>query len=165
LWPDQVDLHDHCRRPRQSLVHAEEQVRGDDPGPRRRPDQQERHRQSDQPAGDEDRLATEAVGKRASDEVRAGLREPERQEKRQHGRGPGESEDVGRENWQNGPLLPGHPADKSRDRNQQSELAEVRPEAEPERRGSSSLAYQRGRASNSCLGPLMPLNSNMPRST
>ena len=34
----------------------------DDPAPRRRPDEQQRHRQPDEPAGDEDRLAAEPIG-------------------------------------------------------------------------------------------------------
>ncbi len=56
---DEVDLHDHRRRPGQPLVHAEQDVGGDDPGPVRGPDDQERDGQPDQPAGDEDGLAAE----------------------------------------------------------------------------------------------------------
>ena len=67
---DEVDLHDHRRRPGQALVDAEQHVRRDHPAPGRRPDEQERNRQADQPAGDQDRLAAEAVGEGAGGEVR-----------------------------------------------------------------------------------------------
>jgi len=41
---DQVDLHDDGGGPGQALVDAQQDVRGDDPTPRGRPDQQQRHR-------------------------------------------------------------------------------------------------------------------------
>ena len=40
-----------------------------DPAPVGRPDEQERHRQADEPAGDEDRLAAEPIGEGAGREV------------------------------------------------------------------------------------------------
>ena len=43
-----------------------------------------------------------------------------------------EAEHLGREQRQDGPLLADHPADQSVDRDEQRELAEVRPEAEPD---------------------------------
>ena len=41
---DEVDLHDDRRRPGEPLADAEEHVREEHPGPRRRPHQEERHR-------------------------------------------------------------------------------------------------------------------------
>jgi hypothetical protein len=45
------------------LVDAEQHVGEHDPSPCRRPDQQQRHRQADEPAGHEDGFAAEMDGK------------------------------------------------------------------------------------------------------
>ena len=75
---DEVDLHDHGHRPGESLVHAEQQVGRDHPRPGWGEDDQKRHRQTDEPTGDEDRFATESVGERASGKVHGRLGQPER---------------------------------------------------------------------------------------
>src|ERR671925_387772 len=47
LRPHEVDLHDHGRGPREALVHAEQNVRRDDPRPARRPHHEEGNRGAD----------------------------------------------------------------------------------------------------------------------
>ena len=70
---DEVDLHDDGGGPGHALVEAEQDVGGDDPAPVRRPDQQERDGDGDEPAGEEDRLAADPVGQGAGGEVGQGL--------------------------------------------------------------------------------------------
>jgi hypothetical protein len=60
--PDQIDLHDHRRRPGEALVDAEQRVGDHDPFPARWPDDEQRDRQADEPAADQHRLAPESVG-------------------------------------------------------------------------------------------------------
>ena len=103
---DEVDLHDHRRRPGQPLVEPEEHVRGDDPGPRRGDDEEQRDRQPDEPARDEDPLPPVSVGERAGHEVGEGLRHAERGHERERRRRPGQPERVAREQREDRPLLP-----------------------------------------------------------
>ena len=91
---DEVDLHDHRRRPGESLVDAEQHVGEDDPAPRRCPHQQQRHRQADQPARDQDRLAADPIGERPGEEVGGRLDRAEGDDERERGGERGEPEDV-----------------------------------------------------------------------
>ena len=83
---DEVDLHDDGGGPGQALVDAEQDVGGDDPAPGRRPDQQQRHGQADQPAGDQDGFAAVPVGQGAGGEVGQGLGDAERDDEGQRRR-------------------------------------------------------------------------------
>ena len=91
---DEVDLHDHGRGPRESLVDAEQHVGDDDPAPRRRPHQQQRHRQADQPSRHEHRLAAHPIGKRPGEEVGDGFDRAEGDDEGERGGERGEPEDV-----------------------------------------------------------------------
>jgi hypothetical protein len=130
---DEVDLHDHGRRPGQALVHTEQEVRRDDPRPRRGEDDHQRHGQADEPAGDEDRLAAEAVGQCTRGEVGRRLGEPEGHDERQRRDEPGEPEDVGGEEREDRPLLTDHAADESAHGDKQRELTEVLAQSESDR--------------------------------
>jgi hypothetical protein len=130
---DEIDLHDHRRRPRQPLVHAEKHVGDDDPTPRRCPDQQQRNRQSDDPAGHEDWLASEAVRERAGKEVRGRLHDAECDDERESGREGHEPEGVLGQQWKDRAFLSDHPADESVDSDEEDELRQVLPEAQPDR--------------------------------
>ena len=127
---DEVDLHVHGHRPRESLVQAEQRVRGDHPAPRRREDDDERHRQADEPAGDQDRPAREALREASGEEIREGLRQPERRDERDRDGLRGDAELVPREHRQDRPLQPDHAADERVGRDEQRELLPVRAEAE-----------------------------------
>ena len=122
---DQVDLHDHRARPGQALVDAEQNVGDDDPAPLRCPDEQQRHREPEQPASDENRLAAVAVRQRTRGEIGNGLGHAECQDERQDAGEGGQAEDLGRHEWQNGPLLADHSADEAVDADEQRELAGV----------------------------------------
>src|SRR5262245_384618 len=58
---DEIDLHDHRRGPREPLADTEERVRYQNPGPRGRPHQEERHGHRDDPANDEDLSAPDPI--------------------------------------------------------------------------------------------------------
>ena len=123
--PDEVDLHDDRRRPGEALVHAEQHVGEHDPAPARSPDQQQRHGKADDPTGDEDGLAADAVGERAREEVGDRLDDTERGDERQRGGERGEVERPYCEQRQHGPFLADHPADEGVDADEQRELREV----------------------------------------
>jgi hypothetical protein len=145
--PGEIDLHDHGRRPRQPLVQPQEDVRDDDPAPCRRPDEQQRYGQPNEPARHENRLATKAIGHRAGNQIRAGLRDSEGDEKGENGADTGDTEDVRGQNRQEGSLLADHPADERIDANQQRELAKVR--AQPELNAPLSDARRRSQCHGS----------------
>ena len=160
---DQVDLHDHGRRPREPLVDPEQHVGEDDPAPRRRPDEEQRHRQPDEPAGDEDGLAPEPVRESARDEVGPGLGHPERDEERQ-GRGDArKAEDLGREQRDDRPLLADHPADERVDRDEQRELAEVLAQPQPDRCAIRSRRAPHRQSLDQAARPTGPLDIGMTR--
>jgi hypothetical protein len=79
------------------LIDPKEDVGGDDPAPGGRPDDQQRHRQADQPAGDQDGFAAVTVGQRAGQEVGGRLGEAEGDDVGQGGRDRGQPEDLGGE--------------------------------------------------------------------
>jgi hypothetical protein len=101
------------------LVDAEQDVGEDDPTPRGCPDQKERHRQSDQPPGDQHGLASEAVREGAGEEVGAGLDDAEGGDVGERRRERGEAELVSGQQGQDGPLLAEHAADEGIDRDEQ----------------------------------------------
>ena len=68
-WAGQIDLHHDRHRPGESLVDAEQQVGGDDEPPCGREPDQQRHRQRDEPAGDQEPFASEPLGQIAGGEV------------------------------------------------------------------------------------------------
>ncbi len=94
--------------------------------PRRGEDDHERHRQADQPSGHENGLPPEPVGERARREIGDRLGESEGDDERERRDEPGEPEDIGRQERQDGPLLADHPADQPADRDEQGELPEIR---------------------------------------
>jgi len=59
--PDEVDFHHHRCRPSKALVDAQQDVGEDHPSPRRRPNQQLRDRNRDQPAHQQHGFASEAI--------------------------------------------------------------------------------------------------------
>jgi hypothetical protein len=79
----ELDSHQHGRRPRESLVDSQQQVGRDDPPPRGRLHQKERHGKTHQPSCDEDASRTEALGQQAGDEVAGGLAKPKLTRKRE----------------------------------------------------------------------------------
>ena len=129
-WPDEVDLHQHRRRPGQALVDPEQDVGGHDPAPVGRMDQQERDGQTDEPPGDQDRLPSEAIRHRAGDEIGDGLGQAERDEEREGGGRRRQAEGRDSEQRHDRPLLPDHPADERADPDEQGELAGILTQAE-----------------------------------
>ena len=93
---DEVDLHDHRGGPGEALVDAEEHVGEHHPAPRRRPHQQQRDREADDPAGDEHRFASVPVGQGAGEEVGGRLHDAEGDDERQRGGERGEPEHLAR---------------------------------------------------------------------
>ena len=86
---------------------------------------QERHGQADEPAGDEDGLAADAIRERAGEEVGDRLHRAERDDEGQRGGEGGEAEHAIGEQRQHGAFLADHPADERVDADEQRELAEV----------------------------------------
>ncbi len=145
---DEVDLHDHRRRPGEALVDAEQDVGEDHPSPSRRPDQQQRDREGDDPPGDQHRLAAVAVGQGAGEEVRRRLDGAEGDDERERRGERGEPELLLGEQREHGAFLADHPADERVDADEQRELAEVLLEAEPQRcvgRGGAHRPVSNGR--------------------
>jgi hypothetical protein len=128
----QVDLHDHRGRPAQPLVDPEQHVGGHHPAPGGRPDEQQRHRKADQPAGHQHRFAAVAVGEGAGQEVGDRLGQPECDDVGERGGDRGQPEDLGGEQRQQAALLADHATDQRVDADQQAELGQVGPQAEPQ---------------------------------
>ena len=61
LGPCEVNLHDDGGRPSETLAHAQEHVGDQDPVPRRRPHENERDRNRDEPAAHQNGLPTHGV--------------------------------------------------------------------------------------------------------
>lgn len=135
VWTDEVDLHDHGHRPGQPLVDAQQDVGDHDPTPRRRPDQQQRHGDRGQPAGQEYGLASEAVGERAGDVVHCGLGQPEHHDEGQHRGVVGDTERVLGQQRQDRAFLADHAADQHVDGDQQGELRQVLAQPQPDAGG------------------------------
>ena len=129
---DEIDLHQDGGRPGQPLVHAEEDVGRDHPGPVRCQDQDDRDRQPDEPTGHEDGFAPKPVGECSGDQVRERLRDTKRDEKRERAPGRGEAKDLIREQRHDGPLLADHPADQCVDPDEQGERAGIGSKAKGE---------------------------------
>lgn len=72
---------------------------------------QERDGKPEQPAGDEDRLPSVAVGQRARGEVGQCLGHAEGQDERQDRGEGGQTEDLASQQRQDGPLQSDHPAE------------------------------------------------------
>jgi hypothetical protein len=89
---DQIDLHDHRHRPGEALVDPEEHVGSHHPAPGGSEDQHQRNRDPEQPAGQEHRLAAEAIGEGPGEVVDDSLGEPEGGDEREHGGVAGEGE-------------------------------------------------------------------------
>jgi len=111
-WAGQIDLHDHRGRPAQALVDPEEDVGGDHPGPGGRPDQQQRYRQPEQPAGHQHRLAAVAVASRAGQEVGGRLGQAEADDVGECGGDRGQPEDLGGQQREQAAFLADHAADQ-----------------------------------------------------
>jgi hypothetical protein len=127
----ELDLHQQGRRPSEPLVDPQQQVGGDDPSPRRRPHQQQRYRDADQPSHDEDAPGAEALGQQARDEVTGGLRQAEGHQEERCGKPRGEPEVSLREEGDQRALLADQGSDQRVDPDQESELREVRPDPLP----------------------------------
>jgi hypothetical protein len=113
---------------------AEQHVGEQDPAPRRRPHQQEGHRDRDQPAADQDLLASEAVGPAAGEVVGQRLGHAEHDDERQHRRARGEVKLLLGDRRQDAALHADHRADERVDDDQQGELRQVLADAEPQAR-------------------------------
>ena len=111
-------------------------------------DQDHRHGQPDQPAGDQDGLPPDPVRERAGHEVGDRLGRSERDEERERGGRRRDAEDVGREERHDRPLLPDHPADERADTDEQCELAGVRAQTQGHPRASRPCHVRRLPASS-----------------
>ncbi len=127
---DEVDLHHHGGGPGQSLADAEQHVGEDHPAPRGCPDEQQRHREGDQPPGDEHRFAPVPVGEGAGEVVGDRLRQAEDEDERQPGGVGADAEFLLGEQRQHGAFLTEHAADERVDDHQQGELGEVAAQAQ-----------------------------------
>jgi hypothetical protein len=104
--------------PAQPLVDAQQRVGEDHPLPRWREYHQERHRQSDQPAGHENALVADAVAHAPREQIRQRLDNAEADDERHddsRGRLP---KIVGREQRHDGSLQADHRADERVDQHQ-----------------------------------------------
>ena len=108
---DEIDLHDHRGGPCESLIDAEEHVGDDHPTPRRRPHQQQRYRQSDDPTSDEYWLASETIRQRSGEEVGERLDDAKGGDESERRGVRRESELLLRQQWNDRALLADHAAD------------------------------------------------------
>ena len=118
----------------------------DHPAPGRGEDQDEGHREADEPPGDEHGLAAVAIGERPGEEVRDRLHGAEGEDERQGGGERGDAERLVGEQREHGALLADHAADERVDADEQRELAEVlaQPEADDGRASPRSSGRCRG---------------------
>src|SRR5439155_22118278 len=79
----------------------------------------------------ENGFSTEAVGEGPREQVRGGLRNPEREEVRQDRARGGEAEDLRGEERKNRPFLADHATDEPIHADEHRELREVRSQAQP----------------------------------
>ena len=97
----------------------------DHPSPGRGPDQQQRHRDADQPPGHQYRLAAVAIRQGAGEEVGGRLHDAERGDEGQRGGERREPELGFSEKGENGSFLADHAPDEGVDCDQQGELGQV----------------------------------------
>ena len=129
---DEVDLHDHGRRPGESLVDAEQDVGEDHPSPARCPDQQQRDRYGDDPPGDQHRFAAIAIGQRAGKEVGGRFDGAEGDDERERRRESSQPEFLLGEQREHGAFLADHATDERVDTDEKGELGDVLLEPEPQ---------------------------------
>jgi hypothetical protein len=122
-----VDLHQHGHRPGESLVRAQEHVRGDDEAPGRREADEQRHRQRECPAQHEQPLASRPLGERAGGEVRQSLGGPERDDEGEDRGLRREPEVALADERKDAPLEPDHRTDERVQPDEQRELRRVCP--------------------------------------
>jgi hypothetical protein len=130
--PDEIDLHDDGGGPGQPLADAEQHIRGDDPTPTKGPDEQQRHGERDQPAGDQDGFAAVPVRPGACQVVGDGLRDAEGEDESERRCVGGEVKRAIGQQREHGAFLAEHPADKSVHRDQKAELSRVLPQPQPQ---------------------------------
>ncbi len=120
----------------------------DDPVPARRQHDDDRHRQAEEPAGNEDLLAADAVGEASGEQVGQRLDDAEGDDEGEGDRARGQAELLLGQERHDGPLQPDHAADEGVDQDQEAELLPVLAQTEPDRR--------RGRARRRHSGWLPP---------
>ncbi len=152
---DEVHLHDHGGGPRQALADAEDHVGGDDPAPGGSEDQQQRHGDGDQPAGNQHGFAAVAVREGAREVVGAGLGEAEGQYVGQGRRIEVQVEDLSRQQRQDGAFLPEGASNKRVDGDQEHELGDVLPEAQSN--GGPGAGFPGGGVVAAHLAAAMPV--------
>jgi hypothetical protein len=128
----EVDLHHDRHRPGEALVHAEQHVGGDDEPPGGSQPDQQRHRQRDQPADDEETLPADPLGDVAGGEVRERLGEAERDDEGEDRRVRAQGEVLLPDQREDAPFETDHRTDQRVQRHEQRELAGVRAQAEPD---------------------------------
>ncbi len=116
------------------MIDAEEHVRSDDPAPARREGDHRRDRKRQEPAENEEPLATDLVGEHAGTEVREGLRDAERDDEGEDREARLEAELLLADEGQHASLETHHRPDEGVEPNEQRELRGVRAEPEPDRR-------------------------------
>ena len=133
---------------------AQQNVGGDDPAPRRRKHDQQRHRQAYDPPRYQDLLTADLIAHLPGEQVRQRLRCTERDDERQDGRARGQQKVMLGQKRQDGPLQANRPADKCIDDDQQGELLPVGTKSQSDWRASLTHCNPRGARSG-----------KMPRST
>jgi hypothetical protein len=128
---DEIDLHHDGHRPREPLIQAEEDVGQDDDPPARRERDQSGNGKRHEPAEDEEPLPADAPGEAAGGEVRERLGDAEGDDEGEDGALRGEPEVVLPDQREHATLEADHRADEGIQRNEQSELAGVGPQSEP----------------------------------
>ena len=127
----QIDLHHHGHRPCKALVDAEEQVGDDDPVPRRREADQQRHGQRQRPADDQHPPARVPLGKAAGEEVRDRLAEAEGEDEGQDRGLRREAELALADQRHHAALKAHHRTNERVQRDEQGELQRVGAQPEP----------------------------------
>src|ERR1051326_6664381 len=128
--PNQIDLHDHGRRPRKALVDAQERICGDDPPPALRPENEQWNGQRDQPSDQQCGPTSVPIGQPSGREIRERLRKAEDRDERENGSRGGDAELFPGDDRQDRPLETNHRADERVHDDEQRELLPVRSKAE-----------------------------------
>jgi hypothetical protein len=132
--PDEVNLHDHRHRPRETLADSKQRVGGDDPAPAGCPEDHERYWQPEQPTENKNALATPSVRELTGDEIGERLHHPEADDEGNDQRRGGDVEFLHADQRHDGALDADHAADKGVDQHQQRKLPPVGLEAERDAR-------------------------------
>ena len=156
LRPREIDLHDHGRGPGEALADAEQQIGKQNPGPGRRPHQDEWHGHRNEPARDEDQLAADSVRQMPRKIIGERLADAEDDDERQHCSPRRQRKFVFGDRRQNAAFQAHHRTDERIDDDEQRELPQVGAQAQDGCRCLARSLWQRSASPALAAPELVP---------